>query len=501
MKKPITFPTVPLTLASVLAASLLAPGCATDAGPDDLATETIESDVGGLEQAFPGRTGPIEKRRVQRGDELVEVNAQIIDGYAVVEGDMVFDSPEAAQKGTARAAGIIGHRWPGGVIPYVISPNLPDHQRVFDAMAKWEAATPIRFIAYTNQPQHVLFMPDAANWSYVGNQGWGEQGIRISTTETVKTSSGAPNLIGIAIAHSNDHVYYFYRDVSDPTDTHGFVSSGTSTDSTAYTPLARFSVPSDLRVSNIADIAINSDDHVYTWFKNGAKLVGTSTDLDHYERGSYTSANGISRDAIIGIGIADDDDVYTWYSNGKVSRGNSSDLDKYEGAYSYALPPGRTAADVIAIDIAPSNDHVFSWFADGRSTAGKVTIGNSSDLDKYAAAKDFKLSGGCGSGCVAHEIGHAIGLFHEQARADRDRFVTVKYENVEDGHDHDFDHYGSGDGVDWGTFDFDSIMLYSSFAFSKNGLPTLVKKSDGSTFVGQRNHLGANDILAVDLMY
>ena len=33
---------------------------------------------------------------------------------------------------------------------------------------------------------------------------------------------------------------------------------------------------------------------------------------------------------------------------------------------------------------------------------------------------------------MAHEIGHALGLIHENQRLDRDQYVTVKAENIED---------------------------------------------------------------------
>lgn len=37
-------------------------------------------------------------------------------------------------------------------------------------------------------------------------------------------------------------------------------------------------------------------------------------------------------------------------------------------------------------------------------------------------------------GRAIHELLHALGLFHEQSRADRDKFVKIQLENVLKGH-------------------------------------------------------------------
>ena len=103
-------------------------------------------------------------------------------------------------------------------------------------------------------------------------------------------------------------------------------------------------------------------------------------------------------------------------------------------------------------------------------------------------------------GSVAHEILHALGMWHEQSRCDRDSYITVNTGNVQSGQTHNFDKKCSGNTTVF-AYNEGSLMHYDQYAFSGNGLPTITSKRGLGHLMGQRSGLAQSDISTVNYIY
>jgi hypothetical protein len=126
--------------------------------------------------------------------------------------------------------------------------------------------------------------------------------------------------------------------------------------------------------------------------------------------------------------------------------------------------------------------------------------GCSSSVGMVGGVQYVTLGSGCSTGNTIHEIGHAIGIWHEQSRADRDNHIRILWQNILSESTHNFNKYREGEGFDHGGFDFNSIMMYSAYAFSSNNQPTITKL-DGSLYTVQRDALSSGDKAIAAAMY
>nr|QNH72383.1 toxin candidate TRINITY_DN22746_c0_g1_i1 [Pachycerianthus borealis] len=117
--------------------------------------------------------------------------------------------------------------------------------------------------------------------------------------------------------------------------------------------------------------------------------------------------------------------------------------------------------------------------------------------------QEISIGRGCElKGIVMHEIMHSLGFWHEQSRWDRNQYVQINWENVQDGKNHNFNKYFQDD-MDFvgAMYDYTSLMHYRNTELSKNGKPTIELIKDPSQPIGQRQGFSQTDVLQLNALY
>jgi hypothetical protein len=197
------------------------------------------------------------------------------------------------------------------------------------------------------------------------------------------------------------------------------------------------------------------------------------------------------------------------------------DGDPLRGTYANNLWPGGVVpyqfdANVSAGDQAAMLAAMAEWevraSVDFRPRAGESSYvhifsgtGNWSYVGRVGGRQDLSIYNWNYRFIMAHELAHALGVWHEQSRPDRGSYVQINYQNISQtacsgSCSHNFDIRGTAHG----PYDFDSVMHYGQYAFSSNGLPTITvlpPNEQWQPLMGHVSHLSVGDAALMVSLY
>lgn len=172
----------------------------------------------------------------------------------------------------------------------------------------------------------------------------------------------------------------------------------------------------------------------------------------------------------------------------------------------YQLSPGFPQPDRVSDAIQHWEDESDIEFVERTDETDFLTFlavpsGCASSVGRVGGEQLIVLSTGCSTGDVVHEIGHTVGLFHENQRSDFAEWVTIFEEFVDKRFfASNFPLVGAA-GIDSGPYDYASIMHYQPFFFTRIGGQNTLETIPPGMPAGQGQALSPGDLDGVIRLY
>ncbi len=122
-----------------------------------------------------------------------------------------------------------------------------------------------------------------------------------------------------------------------------------------------------------------------------------------------------------------------------------------------------------------------------------------SSVGRVGGSQNIGGSKICSGGVLVHEMGHAVGLNHEQQRADRAAWLNIDLSNIDPSYV-GANYKPPSNQRDVGGYDYGSIMHYSAFSFVKVYKPSLNTIPAGIP-IGARERYSSGDLEAIRRLY
>lgn len=262
----------------------------------------------------------------------------------------------------------------------------------------------------------------------------------------------------------------------------------------ALTAAAMFSCSNGVMNQEVANVS-NANGVV----KEGYTLIGSNI-----EKISYVTKNGIN--LYEGDIAVADKDIFATRAEAESTRAAVTNRRLWPNkTVHYQIAPNVYSKAIIVEAMNRLTTKAGIKFIESANPAGYLEFIPDSGSWSYIGyvgngKQQLALADWATVGTAVHEIMHALGVYHEQSRKDRDDHVTIHFNNIKAGMEGNFRKNTGTQDYDIGAFDFNSIMLYGPTAFSINGQPTITKK-DGSTYRSQRSAMSATDIEGIKYLY